>query len=50
MNQTDRLAKVAETNRVAQEIIDKERRARDEKTRRLREARLATDQAGRSDS
>lgn len=45
MNQTDRITKAEETTKIAHEIIDAERRAREEKTRRLRQARQFEEQS-----
>ena len=41
MTLADRIAKREETDRVAYEIIDKEAEAREQKTERLKRARLA---------
>lgn len=45
MGQAERRAKVEETSRVALEIIDAEAAAREAKTERLRQARLAKQSA-----
>lgn len=45
----DRIAKSAETDRVAYEIIDAEAAAREKKSERLRKLRLARDRSASSD-